>query len=101
MRNCLGSGQPCWFSVSDNPKRKYPFSWEVATTPQGDLAVINTGRANHLVVEAIEAGIIKELDGYGHPAEVKYGEERSRIDILLQAEGQPDCYVEMLHLARR
>lgn len=96
MKNCLAPGEPVWFSTSDNPKRKYPNTWEVATTPSGHLAGINTGRANALVVEAIESGVVTELQGYQQlKTEVKYGEERSRIDILLSDDDQPDCYVEV------
>lgn len=95
MKNCLAPESTCWFSISDNPKRKYSRTWEIATTPAGDLAGINTGRANALVVEAIECGVIAELAGYGSlRTEVRYGEERSRIDILLQT-GSEQCYVEV------
>lgn len=102
MKNCLAEGEACWFSESNNPKRKYPHTWEIATTPQGDLAGVNTGRANALVVEAIEAGVISELQGYGQlKTEVRYGEEKSRIDILLSNEGRPDCYVEVKSVTLR
>ncbi len=95
MKNCWAAAMPCWYSVADNPKRKYPFTWEIATTADGDLAGINTGRANALVVEAITDGVIKELQGYQQlQTEVKYGIENSRIDILLSGE-QGLCYVEV------
>lgn len=102
MKACLAEGSACWFSQSDNPKRKYPHTWEIATTPAGDLAGVNTGRANSLVVEAIEGGVIEELQGYTQlKTEVRYGEENSRIDIVL-SEPDPalhspavDCYVEV------
>ncbi|WP_339898509.1 DNA/RNA nuclease SfsA [uncultured Gilvimarinus sp.] len=95
MRECLAPGEYCWFSHSDSKTRKYPNTWEVATTPAGDLAGINTNRANALVAEAIAAGAIVELTGYGAcKAEVKYGDENSRIDFLLTGDG-PDCYVEV------
>jgi len=97
MKNCLVPDAACWFSTSDNPKRKYPHTWEIATTPQGHLAGINTGRANALVVEAIEAGVVTELGGYAQlRREVGYGGERSRIDILLSDDAQTElCYVEI------
>jgi len=102
MKNCLAEGSACWFSESDNAKRKYPHTWEIATTPQGDLAGVNTGRANHLVVEAIENGVIEELQGYEHlKTEVRYGEEKSRIDIFLSNEGWRDCYVEVKNVTLR
>jgi len=109
MKNCIVENSPCWYSVSDNPKRKYPFTWEIATTPAGYLAGVNTGRANALVKEAIENGVIEELVGYREiRSEVKYGDENSRIDFLLSAkreagvgvsdnknDRQADCYVEV------
>lgn len=96
MKNCIVEGSPCWYSVSDNPKRKYPYTWELATTPSGHLAGINTGLANKLVKEAIENGLVSELSGYDQlRSEVKYGEEKSRIDFLLTGEGRRDCYVEV------
>lgn len=95
MKACLAEGSPCWYSRSDNPKRKYPCTWEIATTPAGHLAGVNTGRANALVVEAIEGGVITELQGYEQlRTEVRYGEERSRIDVLLER-GEERCYVEI------
>ena len=98
MKNCLSEGSPCWYSTSPNPRRKYPNTWEIATTPAGDLAGINTGRSNALVLEGIESGVVGELQGYEQlRTEVPYGEERSRIDILLQGAGAAPrhCYVEV------
>jgi len=95
MKNCWGENTPCWYSDSGNPKRKYRHTLEITTTPEGALAGVNTGRANHLVEEAIRSGVITELQGYPQlRREVKYGEENSRIDFLLGGE-QGDCYVEV------
>lgn len=95
MRNCLQPGAPLWYSSSLDPKRKYPATWEIATTPDGHLAGINTSRANGLVREAIEVGLVPELRGFTDlKAEVRYGLEASRADFLLQIEGQP-VYVEV------
>lgn len=102
MKNCLVPGSDCWYSDSGNPKRKYPCTWEIATTPGRGKAGINTGRANALVMEAIEAGVIKELQGYASARrEVAYGSEGSRIDILLSdhpRRRQSHCYVEVKNL---
>ena len=96
MKECLQEGATLWFSHSDNPKRKYPCTWEIATTPRGDLAGINTGRANGLVREAVEQGLIGELQGYDSVrSEVRYGSENSRIDLLLEGVNQRRCYVEI------
>ncbi len=96
MRHCVLPESPCWFSDSGNPKRKYRHTWEVATVPGGHLAGVNTGRANALVRAAIERGVIAELQEYETVrGEVRYGQEKSRIDLLLEAEGLADCYVEV------
>lgn len=95
MRGCAVPGTSCWYSLSSNPKRKLPGTLEVVTTDTGDLAGINTGRANILVQEALSAGVVKELSGYPHlQREVKYGTENSRIDFLLSNHDQ-QCFVEV------
>ncbi|NRF24571.1 DNA/RNA nuclease SfsA [Vibrio coralliilyticus] len=96
MTGCATAGNTVWYSTSDNPKRKYPNSWELTQTSNGHRICINTARANQLAVEAIEAGVIKELQGYEQlKTEVKYGSENSRIDILLKSQHQPTCYIEV------
>ncbi|WOX06517.1 DNA/RNA nuclease SfsA [Microbulbifer pacificus] len=95
MKNCWAENTPCWFSDSGNPKRKYRHTLEITTTPEGALAGVNTSRANALVEEAVRDGVIRELQGYDSlRREVKYGEENSRIDLLLSGE-DGDCYVEV------
>lgn len=95
MLNCMKPGGQVWFSRSDNPARKLPGTWEIAETPQGRLACINTGRANRIVEEALLAGVIAELSGFTLlRREVRYGEENSRVDFHLR---YPDgeAYVEV------
>ncbi|USD40720.1 DNA/RNA nuclease SfsA [Vibrio sp. SCSIO 43135] len=96
MTGCAEPGNTIWYSTSDNPKRKYPNSWEISQTQQGHSICVNTARANQLAVEAIENGTITELAGYDQlQTEVKYGNENSRIDILLNSETKPNCYIEV------
>ncbi len=96
MTGCATPGDTIWYSTSDNPKRKYPQSWELTQTQTGDWICVNTMRANELVNLAIEKNQIAELSGYNFVRkEVKYGEENSRIDLLLQAEDRRDCYIEV------
>ncbi len=95
MKNCLAPGTHCWYSRSDNPKRKLPGTLEIVTTPAGARAGINTARPNVLVREGIENGVISELQGYPIlRSEVRYGSENSRIDLLLER-GAEKCFVEV------
>lgn len=97
MTGCGSEGDTLYYSVSDNAKRKYPFSWELTQTAQGELICINTQRANQLVEQALKQQAIKELQLYDQwQREVKYGEEGSKVDFLLthSATGQV-CYLEV------
>jgi sugar fermentation stimulation protein A len=81
MKNCIVAGSECWLSISTNPKRKYAYTWELATTPTGHLACVNTQQANKIVAQALTQGLILELACYTHArSEVKYG-MASRIDF--------------------
>jgi sugar fermentation stimulation protein A len=95
MKHCIVPNTPCWFSISDNPTRKLPGTLEITTTSRGFLAGVNTARPNALVKEAIENGTVAELTGYDDiKGEVRYGQENSRIDLLLTKADQ-QCYVEV------
>lgn len=97
MTGCSDPGSPVWLMHHDNPKRKYPHSWELVQNKQGIMVGINTGLPNKLAQESIESGVVKELSGYQIiRREVNYGKERSRIDLLLEGHAsEPDCYVEV------
>lgn len=98
MKNCVVPNSPCWYSVSESKTRKYPQTLEIVTTPSGDLAGVNTARTNELVETALQANIIAELSGYQLlRREVMYGNEKSRIDFLLENHPQDAraCYLEV------
>ena len=103
MKNCLHPGCRVWYSQSNNPKRKYPCTWEQAEIPvlfngveRMTRAGLNTTMANSLVTELIQAGKVTELSQYQNiRQEVRYGSQNSRIDLLLEHDGLPDCYVEV------
>ncbi|AUG99868.1 DNA/RNA nuclease SfsA [Prodigiosinella confusarubida] len=96
MTGCATPGDTVWYSTSNNNKRKYPHTWELTETQQGDWICINTLRANTLVHEALLANQIPELSGYSTvKREVRYGSENSRIDLLLKAPAKINCYIEV------
>ena len=88
MRGCADPGNKVWFWDSGNPKRKYAHSWELVENTQGNMIGINTGRANALVKEAIVNKVLTNLNFDEIKTEVSYGEEKSRIDILLTHNNQ-------------
>jgi sugar fermentation stimulation protein A len=101
MLGLADPGIDVWLSDSNNPKRKLSHTWELARVDK-TLAGINTHHANRIGEEAILAGKIMELSGYDSVRrEVPYG-KNSRIDLLLESEGRPICYVEIknVHLMR-
>lgn len=96
MTGCAEPGSRVWLSESDNPKRKYRYTWELVETAAGDLACIHSVLANRLVAEAIEAGVVAELQGYPTlKREVKWGDRGSRIDLMLESPDSGRCYVEV------
>ncbi|SCA57378.1 Sugar fermentation stimulation protein homolog [Candidatus Terasakiella magnetica] len=100
MLSVKETGATVWLSPSNNPKRKLKFTWEIIEI-EGHNVGINTGLPNKIVEEAILAGQIKELEGYGSlRREVKYG-QNSRIDVLLEDDEKPKCYVEVKNVTLR
>lgn len=106
MLGLSAPGARVWLSRSPNPKRKLAFSWELIEVDLGRgpaLVGINTSSPNGAVAAAIERGLIQQLTGYASlRREVRYGGS-SRIDILLEDETRPPCYVEIknVHLMRQ
>ncbi len=93
-------GTEVWLSPAQNPDRKLKYTWELIRI--GDALVgINTQHPNKIVAEAIEGGTVPELAGYENlRREVKYG-KNSRIDILLEDAGKPDCFVEIKNVTMK
>ena len=94
MRACSESGRPVYLSFHDNPKRKLKYTWEIIHMPDS-LVGVNTLVPNRLVKQSIENGLVKELTGYDRVrAEVKTS-EHSRLDLVLEKDGSPSCFVEV------
>ncbi|SLM28142.1 Sugar fermentation stimulation protein homolog [Desulfamplus magnetovallimortis] len=115
MRECCEPGRKAWLSISDNPKRKLKYTWELLEMPES-LVGINTIVPNKIVKDSIAHGLVPELSGYtAFKPEIKTS-EHTRLDILLTNMDsdnnflknkekhnngnvniylQPDCYVEV------
>lgn len=101
MTGLAEPGQRIWLEPVTG--RKLAFGWRLSEVAGGHSAGIDTSVPNRIVREALGAGGIPALEGYGGlRAEVAYG-SRSRVDFLLSHSGQPDAYVEVknVHLMRR
>jgi sugar fermentation stimulation protein A len=102
----LGLAEPgarIWLEPNDDPRRKLRHAWRLVELPGGQLAGIDTAVPNRVVGEALRAGLVPALAGYGEiRPEVRCG-ERSRVDFLARGPGLPDAWVEVknVHLRRR
>lgn len=93
MKNCWAPGWKVLLSLSDNPKRKLPYTLELTNNGKTWINV-NTSKTNKIVHEALEQNIITELIGYNAlKAEAKIGD--SRLDFLLTFPMEEKCYVEV------
>ncbi len=101
----LGLAEPgmrVWLEPASGKGRALPFGWRLVELGQGHLAGIDTAVPNRIVAEALAAGAIPALAGYGEVRpEQRYG-ERSRVDFLLRDPGLPNLYLEVknVHLRR-
>lgn len=87
-------GSEVWLSPNTNPKAKLDWRWELIRVGEY-LVGVNTAHPNRLVEEAIARNGIEELTGYSNcRREVRYG-QNSRIDLLLEDDDRPPCYVEI------
>jgi len=96
MTGLKDEGSRVWLVRSDDPHRKLPWSWVLAT--DGDVLVSFDGTSsNRYVAEAVAAGAIPELAGYAEVRREVKIEDGSRVDLYLT--GHPDdprpCWVEV------
>ncbi|MDO6444875.1 DNA/RNA nuclease SfsA [Colwellia sp. 1_MG-2023] len=96
MSGCATPNDTVFYSISENKKRKYPFSWEVSQTAEQHWICVNTIRANQLVEEALNNQKIIELQNYtALKREVTYGNEGSKVDFYLIDEQNNETFIEV------
>ena len=99
MTSCIEPNCDVWVTFHDDQKRKLKYTLELTKIDE-NLICTNTNVANKIAVEAINNGVIKELQGYASlKTEQKYG-QNSRIDILLENEDKK-CFVEIKSVSLR
>lgn len=85
-------------SKSNNPKRKLAYTWEMieVNEPLSTWVGVNTQMPNVVVKKLLQEHLLTMLGDYDQiRSEVPYGQEKSRIDFLLQGSGIRPIYVEV------
>jgi sugar fermentation stimulation protein A len=93
MLGCKEPGSAVYLSLSDNPKRKLAYTWELIQVNRSWVG-INTMHPNRLVAEAVAAGKIPELRGYSTVRREVKVSARSRLDLCLEG-NLGSCFVEV------
>ncbi len=93
MKTMKEEGCRVWLSASTNPKRKLAFTWELVCSEDA-LTLVNTGRANAIVEEALHAGVVQPLAGFHTLRREVVCGTKSRLDFHLQWQRR-SCFVEV------
>ena len=90
MKTCWEPGDRVLLEPAANPDRKLKYTWLACERGPGAWIGVDTGLPNRVVAEAARRDALPGLPGLcSVRTEVKYGAERSRIDVLaLDAEGR-------------
>lgn len=91
---------PVLMSCHSDPKRKYPYTWELIQMRDAHRTWvgINTALPNRVIKTMLEERLIPELGNYRQfKSEVPYGKDgKSRVDFVLSPEeGERPIYVEV------
>lgn len=93
MLGCNLPGSEVMISRSANPRRKYPHTLEMIKVNETWVG-INTSLTNHLVREAFERGVIKEIGPIDHIRPEVKTSQHTRLDFLL-TRGERKTFVEV------
>jgi sugar fermentation stimulation protein A len=94
MTSCCEAGRPVFLSTHDNPRRKLKYTWELIEMATS-LVGVNTGMPNRLVAAALRKRAVPELAAYTIVTTEVSVNGTSRLDIRLDGEGLPPCFVEV------
>ncbi|MDF5723891.1 MAG: DNA/RNA nuclease SfsA [Rhizonema sp. PD37] len=94
-------GSMVQLSLSDNPSRKLPYTWELIQVHDNEptWVGINTILSNRIIKLALEKNLFTELGNYSQiRTEVPYGQDKkSRVDFFLShlTENSSNIYLEV------
>ena len=95
MKTCWEPGDRVLLETAANPLRKLKFTWLAVDRPGGWVGV-ETGMPNRVVAEAARRDVLPGLVGlHSVRTEVRYGSERSRIDVLALDERGRQVFIEV------
>lgn len=93
MLSCSTPGSPVYLSISDNPKRKYPFTLEMVMDNSTWVGV-NTSKTNHIVAEALASNQIAEFQDIQNIRKEVKTSAHSRLDLLID-HNETTTYIEV------
>ncbi len=95
MKTCWEPGDRVLLEPATNPDRKLKWTW-LACERSGGWVGVETGMPNRVVAEAARQDRVPGLSGLREvKAEVKYGAERSRIDVFARDGQGREVYIEV------
>ena len=101
MASCWKSGDTVLLEPNDSPRRKLKYTW-IACERCGTWVGVETGMPNRVVAEAARRDCLPGLPGlHDVKTEVRYGNERSRIDVLAQDGAGRSVYIEVKNTTLR
>lgn len=101
MATSWAPGDAVLLEPARNPDRKLAYTW-LACLREGTWVGVDTGMPNRVVAEAARLDRLPGLPGlHGVRTEQKYGEERSRIDVLALDAEDRCVYIEVKNTTLR
>lgn len=97
MKSLLDDENDVYLLENNDPKKKLKYSTKVMKLRKnGAFVCVDTHLPNKIVYDGILSGKIRELLEFEEILrEVKYGEENSKIDILLKLKNEKKVFVEV------
>lgn len=101
MATCWEAGDPVLIEPNDNPRRKLRYTW-IACRRAGTWVGVETGVPNRVVAEAARRDVLPGLPGLTDVrTEIRYGREKSRIDVLASDGDGRRVYIEVKNTTLR